>query len=216
MTKVIKFVFSPFQENTYILYDDTRECIIIDPGCYTKKEQDELSHCIEKNALTPVKLLNTHCHLDHVFGNKFVAEKYGLGLECHKGELPVLQYAKVAADMYGVKMEESPQPSKFIAEGEIIEFGETQLLSIFAPGHSPASLCFFCEKDKFLIAGDTLFRLSIGRTDLPGGDYNTLISSIKNNIFPLGDDVVVYSGHMEETTIGFEKEHNPFVGIHAH
>ncbi len=215
MTKVAKFVFSPFQENTYVLYDDTNECVIIDPGCYTEGERKELSQFIESAGLKPVRLLNTHCHLDHVFGNKYVSEKYGLGLECHEGELPVLRYAKVAANMYGVPMEDSPEPTRFIEVGEVITFGETALKVLFTPGHSPASVCFYCEASNFVIAGDTLFRLSIGRTDLPGGDFATLSKSIKEQLFPLGDDVRVYSGHMEETTIGYEKIHNPFVGANA-
>ncbi len=215
MTKVKKFEFSPFQENTYVLYDETKECIIIDPGCYDERERKELVDFIEKNELKPVRLINTHCHLDHVFGNKFVADKYGLILECHEGELAVLQFAAQAAKMYGVQMEPSPLPGKYIEEGDVISFGKTKLSSILTPGHSPASLCFFCEADNFLIAGDTLFRLSIGRTDLPGGNHETLLRSIKEKIFPLGDKVVVYSGHMEETTIGYEKVNNPFVGERA-
>ncbi len=215
MAKVQKFTFSPFQENTYIIYDDTQECIIIDPGCYNNAERNDLVRFIERNELIPKRLINTHCHLDHVFGNKFVSEKYDLELECHEGEVVVLQYAEQAAAMYGVKMEPSPLPGKYIEEGDIISFGNTELRAILTPGHSPASLCFFCEKDNFLIAGDTLFRMSIGRTDLPGGDHDTLIKSIKEKIFPLGKDVVVYSGHMDETTIGYEIVNNPYVGKRA-
>jgi len=215
MTKVAKFEFSPFQENTYILYDETNECAIIDPGCYTDKERKELSDFIKAAGLKPVKLLNTHCHLDHVFGNKYVAEKYGLGVECHKGELPVLQSASVVAKMYGVNMEPSPEPSHFIEEGDVVTFGNTKLETLLTPGHSPASICFFCREANILIAGDTLFRMSIGRTDLPGGDHATLLKSIKEKIFLLDDDVKVFSGHMEETTIGHEKLHNPFVGKNA-
>lgn len=215
MTKVAKFVFSPFQENTYILYDDTKECVIIDPGCYTDAERKELSDFITAAGLTPIKLLNTHCHLDHIFGNKYVADTYGLGMECHEGEVPVLKYAGMAAQMYGLTIQESPDPIRFIKEGDVITFGNTTLETLFTPGHSPASICFFCRTSNFLIAGDTLFRESIGRTDLPGGDHATLLKSIKEQIFPLGDDVKVFSGHMEETTIGHEKEYNPFVGRNA-
>ena len=215
MTKVKKFEFSPFQENTYVLYDDTKECVIIDPGCYDAAEQKRLVSFIEENDLKPVKLLNTHCHLDHIFGNKFVAEKYGLTLECHEGEMVVLNYSAQAAKMYGLQLEPSPHPGKFIEEGEIITFGDTILSSIFVPGHSPAHLCFYCEKDAFLIAGDTLFKMSIGRTDLPGGDHALLLKNIKEKLFALPDDTKVYSGHMGETSIGFEKINNPFVGTNA-
>jgi len=215
MTKVAKFVFSPFQENTYVLYDDTNECVIIDPGCYTEEERKELSNFIENAGLKPVKLLNTHCHLDHVFGNKFVSEKYGIGMECHEGELPVLKSGPMVAKMYGVNMEISPDPIHFIAEDDVVEFGNTKLETLLTPGHSPASICFYCRESNFIIAGDTLFRMSIGRTDLPGGDHATLLKSIKEKLFVLDDDVRVYSGHMEETTIGFEKLNNPFVGKNA-
>jgi glyoxylase-like metal-dependent hydrolase (beta-lactamase superfamily II) len=211
MTKVTKFVFSPFQENTYVLHDDSGECVIIDPGCYTDQERAELSAFIKDQGLTPVRLLNTHCHLDHIFGNRFVHEEYGLLPECHKGELPLLQHAPQVAEMYGVRMQTSPMPERFIAEGDVIRFGNTELETLFTPGHSPASICFFCRKDRFLIAGDTLFFNSIGRTDLPRGDHETLLNSIREQIFPLGDDVVVYAGHMGETSIGFEKKYNPFL-----
>ncbi len=215
MATVKSFVFSPFQENTYIVYDDSKECVIFDPGCYTQAERDELANFIETEKLKPVRLINTHCHLDHIFGNRFVSEKYDLPLEIHQGELPVLEAAPMVAKMYGVPMTASPGPGAFIEEGDTISFGNTSLTAIFTPGHSPASLCFYCEKDAFLIAGDTLFYLSIGRTDLPGGDHLTLLQSIKEKIFPLGDDITVYAGHMQPTTIGFEKINNPFVGVNA-
>ncbi len=211
MTTVQSFVFSPFQENTYILYDETNECIIIDPGCYNRNEQKILEQFITKKGLTPVRLINTHCHLDHIFGNKFVSERYNLGLEIHEGELQVLDYALVAANMYGVQIEKSPNPSRFIEVGETISFGNTSLKTLFTPGHSPASISFFCKKDNFVISGDVLFFMSIGRTDLPGGNMETLLASIRNELFPLGDDVKVYSGHGQSTTIGFEKENNPFL-----
>ncbi len=215
MAQVFKFTLSPFYENTYIITDETKECIVIDPGCYTDDERKRLKSFVEKNELKVVRLINTHCHLDHIFGNRFIAETYNVGVECHEGELPVLRAAPMVAQMYGVRMEASPDPVAFISEGDEVRFGNTILKAIFTPGHSPASLCFFCEKDRFLIAGDTLFKLSIGRTDLPGGDYDTLMDSIHNKIFPLGDDVKVYAGHEAETTIGFEKIHNPFVGQNA-
>lgn len=211
MTYVVGLTFNPFQENTYIVYDDTKSCVIFDPGCLQNAEQQALVDKINELGLTPVRLINTHCHLDHVFGNKFVSEKYQLPLEIHEGELQVLKAAPVAAQMYGIPYPElSPDPGSYIKEGEVIEFGETKLQALFTPGHSPASLSFYCEAASFVIAGDVLFQGSIGRTDLPGGDYDTLIKSIREQMFTLPDNVEVYPGHGPSTTIGFEKRHNPF------
>jgi len=214
MADVLKRTFNPFQENTYIVYDDTGECVIFDAGCYAQEEKDALVQMIEQNNLKPVRLINTHCHLDHIFGNKFVAEKYGLPLEIHKGEVPVLQAAPQSAAMFGMPLPSgplSPEPGRFIEAGEEITFGRTRLKALLTPGHSPASLSFYCAEDDFVIAGDVLFLGSIGRTDLPGGDFNTLIESIRTQLFPLGDQVTVYPGHGPDTNIGYEKQHNPFL-----
>ena len=212
MTRVAKFTFNPFQENTYLIYDDTKQCIIIDPGCIEDHEKMELTNFIENEGLTPVRLINTHCHIDHVFGNHFISEKYGLELEIHEGELPVLNSVPQVAMMYGIPLKDPMIPAKkFIKEGDKIEFGNTKLTTIFTPGHSPASISFYCKAAQFVIAGDVLFYGSIGRTDLPGGNFETLISNIKTKLFPLGDDVVVYSGHGPQTTIGYEKKTNPFL-----
>ena len=211
MVKITSFTFNPFQENTYVLYDETKECIIFDPGCTTPTEKQELLSFIEKNELKPVRLINTHCHLDHIFGNKFVAEKYNLELEIHKGELSVLLHAPKIAAMYGFAIEPSPEPGHFIEEGDLITFGNSQLETFLTPGHSPASLTFYSKEAKFIIAGDVLFYGSIGRTDLPGGDFDTLINSIRTKLFVLPDDTKVYPGHMQATTIGFEKRNNPFL-----
>lgn len=212
MAHVAELTFNPFQENTYVVYDDTKECIIFDPGCVTPAEKRDLVTFIESADLTPVRLINTHCHIDHIFGNKFVSEKYNLHLEAHKGELPVLESGPMVAQMYGIPYPEpSPTISNFIEEGAIIRFGETELEAIFTPGHSPASLSFLCRKHQYLIAGDVLFYGSIGRTDLPGGNHATLIDSIKTKLLPLDDAVRVYAGHGPSTTIGFERANNPFL-----
>lgn len=212
MVLVAKLTFNPFQENTYVVYDDTKECIIFDPGMYTAEERKQLSDFIEQNELKPVRLINTHCHIDHVFGNNYVHEKYEISLEIHEGELPVLEAVPQVCMMYGVPYSDpSPMPERFIKEGDVIEFGNSKLKAIFTPGHSPASLSFYCEDSKQLIAGDVLFYQSIGRTDLPGGDMATLLGSIKDNIFPLGDDVTVYPGHGPKTTVGYERLNNPFL-----
>lgn len=214
MAQVHFFTFSPFAENTYIIYDETKECIIIDPGCYTPEERQTLSDFIYKNELTPVRLINTHCHLDHVFGNHYVAKTYQLALEIHQGELPVLESVPAIAQMYGIpniQQSPDPDPEKFIQEGDIIEFGQTSLTTLFTPGHSPASVSFYCAQDGFVIGGDVLFQGSIGRTDLPGGNYDTLMQSIKDKFLTLPDQTIVYSGHGNPTSIGVERTRNPFV-----
>lgn len=212
MANIVTLTFNPFQENTYILYDDTKECIIIDPGCYEPHEKAFLKAEIEKMGLKPVRLLNTHCHLDHVFGNAFIARTYNLSLEIHEGEMPVLTAYLSTCQMYGIpNVEPSPAPGKFITTESTITFGQTELSVLLTPGHSPASICFYDKKNNFIIAGDVLFREGIGRTDLPGGDYDTLINSIKTALFPLPNDTVVYPGHGPKTTIGHEKSANPFL-----
>ncbi len=211
MTKVKQFEFSPFAENTYVVYDDTGECIIIDPGCYDNLERQALTDFIADQELHPVKLINTHCHIDHVFGNRFVAEKYSLQLEVHRFELPVLAWLPQSALMFGVAAEPSPHPGHFIEEGDTIVFGTTALEVLFTPGHSPGSLSFYCRKAGFILSGDVLFFGSIGRTDLPGGDYDTLLRSIREKLLPLDDDTRVFSGHGQMTTIGFERRYNPFL-----
>ena len=212
MTQVQTFEFNPFAENTYVLWDETGECAIFDPGCYTKEERVLLQNFIVQNELKPVRLINTHCHLDHVFGNKFVADTWGLGLEIHRGELPVLERFPDVCQMYGVpNIEPSPMPSAFLEAGQTLEFGETTLDILFTPGHSPASLSFYCKKDAFVVAGDVLFFESIGRTDLPGGDFDTLIHSIRSQLFVLPRETLVYSGHGPSTTIRHEMEYNPFL-----
>ena len=209
---IVIFTFNPFQENTYVVFDETNECVIIDPGCFEAHERIELDKFIRENNLKPVRLLNTHCHIDHVFGNAFVNRTWGLELEIHRGELPVLEAVPQVSKFYGVPMgEPSPMPGRFIEEGEVIAFGNTKLEAILTPGHSPASLSFFDREDGLLIAGDVLFQGSIGRSDLPGGDHDTLIASIINKLLPLGDDVKVFPGHGPSTTIGFERENNPFL-----
>ena len=212
MSNIIKLTFNPFQENTYIIYDDSKECIIIDPGCYDASEKSFLSAKIKELGLKPVRLLNTHCHLDHIFGNAYVAKTFNLPLEIHKGEIPVLEAFLPTSLGYGItNVEASPSPGCFIEEGASICFGETTLKTLLTPGHSPASICFYNEKDSYVIAGDVLFYEGIGRTDLPGGDYQTLLNSINTELFLLPDNTIVYPGHGIKTTIGHEKVHNPFL-----
>jgi hydroxyacylglutathione hydrolase len=209
--QIAAFTFNPFEENTYILYDETKECAIIDPGCHSYAEKQELAGFISTQKLTPVKLLLTHTHIDHIFGNNFVCGKYNLKPEVNELELPMLQNAKMIGQMYGIEIEPSPEPGKLLKDVGEVKFGNNELQFIFTPGHSRGSLCFYNSEQKFVIAGDVLFNGSIGRTDLPGGDYNTLIKSIREKLFTLGDDIKVYPGHGPTTTIGHERKHNPFL-----
>ena len=211
MSTIHTFTFNPFQENTYVISDESKECIVVDPGCYSQEEKDQLAGFIQENDLKVQKLINTHCHVDHVFGNKFVSELYGVDLYIHLGELPVLAAYLEMGALFGIQGEPSPTPAGFLEEGEEVGFGNTKLKVILTPGHSPASISFYCEEDAYLIAGDVLFQGSIGRTDLPGGDFTTLINSIKNKLFTLPDSIIVYPGHGPYTTIGEEKRTNPFL-----
>lgn len=211
MWNIKSFVFSPIQENTYILYNETNGCLIIDPGCYFDGEKDRLKGFIEKSGLKPEKLLNTHCHLDHVFGNKFVHETYGLVLHLHENEQKVLEFAPASGLMWNMPFDNYQGEFTLMKEGDIIQLGEDELKIIEAPGHSPGHVCFYCEKQHFIIGGDVLFQRSIGRTDLPGGDHQTLLNSIRTKLLVLPDETIVYSGHGEPTTIGEEKRHNPFL-----
>ena len=211
MTQIKSFAFNPYQENTYVLHDDTSECVIIDPGMYTAEEQNIFLKYIADNKLKPVLLLNTHCHIDHVLGNKFIHETYGLFPQFHKGEEIVLNSVVSYAPQMGIRYEFSPLPQIFLPESGSVQFGETELELIFSPGHSPAHLCFYNRTEGFLIGGDVLFYRSIGRTDLPGGNHALLISNIREKLFTLPDEVKVYPGHGPATSIGFEKKSNPFL-----
>ncbi len=211
MLNIKSFVFSPIQENTYLLYNEFNDCIIIDPGCYFPEEQDELKAFITQSNLKPRMLLNTHCHLDHVFGNKFIAETYRLTLQLHEKEKTLLEYAPTSGLMYDMPFDNYKGEYIYLKEGDKIKLGEDELAVIEAPGHSPGHICFYCAKQNFIISGDVLFNRSIGRTDLPGGNHQTLLKNIKEKLFVLPDETVVYSGHGPETNIGDEKKYNPFL-----
>ncbi|MEJ7779314.1 MAG: MBL fold metallo-hydrolase [Daejeonella sp.] len=211
MIDIQSFVCNPYQENTYLLYDDSLECVIIDPGMYDGDEQNSVLKCIAENKLKPVLLLNTHCHIDHVLGNKFIYDTYGLLPQFHKGEEPVLNAVVAYAPQMGIRYEVSPLPEVYLPESGSISFGNSELELIFAPGHSPAHLCFYNKESNILVGGDVLFYRSIGRTDLPGGNHNQLISNIREKLFTLPDDCRVYPGHGQSTIIGSEKQFNPFL-----
>ena len=211
MLQIKSFEFSPIQENTYLLYNEFNDCIIIDPGCYFDEEKEALTSFIQSHDLNSRFLLNTHCHLDHVFGNKFVAEKFGLIPHIHPLEKKLLDYAPTSGLMYNMPFDNYTGELNYIEEGSTISIGADNLTALFTPGHSPGSVSFYCKEQCFVISGDVLFYHSIGRTDLPGGNLETLIDSIKKQLFVLPDDTIVYSGHGPKTTVGEEKRGNPFL-----
>ena len=211
MLTVDYLTFNPFQENTYILHDETKECLIIDPGMYTAEERKQLVEFLKKKELNPVRLINTHCHLDHIFGNNFVSKTFDLKLEIHPGEEEMLTAAPQVGQMYGIPTEPNQAPLTYLTEKDTVDFGNTSLKILFTPGHSPASISFYDANSGNLIGGDVLFEGSIGRTDLPGGSLETLIHSIKTQFMVLPDETIVYSGHGNATTIGAERLTNPFL-----
>ena len=208
--KLKVFENNPYQENTYILYTKNGNCAVVDPGMYTGAEQNTVVNFIKDNGLKPELLLNTHCHIDHVLGNKFIFDQYGLKPQFNKGELIVLQSVSSYAPQQGFNYQLSPEPETFLPESGQITLDDEVLDLLFVPGHSPAHLCFYSKADQFVIGGDALFRGSIGRTDLPGGNHQLLLESIKSKLFTLPNEVEVYPGHGPHTTIGFEKMNNPF------
>lgn len=211
MLQIRSFEFSPIQENTYVIYNEFNDCLIIDPGCYDEDEKEELIHFINQRGLHPKMLLNTHCHLDHVFGNKFVADKFGLTLQLHRNEKFVLDFAPRSGLLYNLPFDQYNGEFIFLKEGDLVKLGEDELIVMEAPGHSPGHICFYCARQHFLVSGDVLFKRSIGRTDLPGGSQEVLIKNIREKLFALPDETIVYSGHGPATTIGEEKKHNPFL-----
>jgi hydroxyacylglutathione hydrolase len=211
MLKIQQFTFNPVQENTYVIFNEKGACAIIDPGCYFDNEYKELTDFIDKNNLVPKCLLNTHCHLDHVFGNKRIAELYQLHLQIHPNEKKLLDYAPTSGEIWGLPFENYEGPVIYFNEGEKIDLEGDELDILLTPGHSPGSVSFYSREAKFVVSGDVLFSSGIGRTDLPGGDFDTLMDSIRKKLFALPDSVVVYCGHGPETTIGEEKRGNPFL-----
>lgn len=211
MIQIHSFCFGFFDENTYVLWDETMEAVVIDPGNSSTEEHLVLKNFIESKGLKLKRLLLTHAHIDHISGNSFVFDTWKLLPEVHENDLTYIERHKEISEMYNLPYEASPLPGNFLKEGEQIKFGKSTLEMIFTPGHSPGSITFYNKEQKFIIAGDVLFYGSIGRTDLPGGNYQDLIDSIKLNLFPLGDEVKVYNGHGQPTTIGFERMNNPFL-----
>jgi len=210
--KIEVFAFNPIQENTFVVYDENSgECAIIDPGCINNKEFEILKGFISANDLKPVKLVNTHCHFDHILGVERCRAEWNLAWEAHPADAFLVSNAQAQAAMFGVNIAPIQSAETALADGSEIKVGNAVLKVIHVPGHSPGSICLYENESQFLLAGDVLFRGSIGRTDLPQGDYDTLINGIKEKLFVLPDDVKVYPGHGPSTSIGFEKANNPFL-----
>lgn len=212
MLRIKFFVFSPFSENTYLLINDQKECAIVDPGCYEQSEKEQLKNYIEKNELEVKMLLNTHSHLDHIFGNAFVSRTWNVSPQVHPLDEPVYSRFERTCVTYGIPGAETPSdPEYSLEEGKSVWLGDEEFEVMFLPGHCPGHVAFIHHKTKTIISGDVLFERSIGRTDLPGGDHETLIRSIKEKLILLPEDYVVHSGHGRPTTIGAEIKHNPFL-----
>lgn len=209
MIRIKSFLFNPFQENTYVVSNDRGESMIVDPGMYNREEQQTIKAYIDAEGLRPILLVNTHCHIDHVFGNAYIAEEYGLTPKIHPKEKQVLDTVPTVANMYGVNYDPSPDPEFF--DGDSIFLGSERFDIMFVPGHAPGHVALHHAASKKLLSGDVLFHESIGRTDLPGGDMDTLLRSIRTQLFTLDDDTEVFPGHMGPTTIGHEKKYNPFL-----
>jgi glyoxylase-like metal-dependent hydrolase (beta-lactamase superfamily II) len=211
MMTVHTFTFNALQENTYVVFDESKECAIVDPGCYDNEERKELDDFIESNKLIPRLLLNTHCHVDHVLGNFFVSQKYNLAVQTSEIEEAQLRSVKLYAPVYGFASYQESTIGKYLKEGDILMFGKSELSVLFVPGHSPGHLAFLNLEQKICLAGDVLFRNSIGRSDLPGGNYAHLEKSIKTKLYTLPNDITIFPGHGPTTSIGFEKVSNPYV-----
>ncbi|MGI9551287.1 MAG: MBL fold metallo-hydrolase [Aurantibacter sp.] len=213
MLSIESFTFGPVQENTYVVYDETSEGIVIDPGCYESSEQLSLTQFVIDQNIQITKVVNTHCHFDHVLGNEFAKNTFKVPLAIPESEKEVLRAVKSYAPTYGFTRYQEAEVDEFLTEDDIVKFGNTTFEILLVPGHSPGHLAFYHAESRTCMGGDVLFQGSIGRTDLPGGDHQTLINSIHEKMFMLPDDVVVYCGHGPPTTIGQEKKTNPFCAI---
>ncbi len=211
MIQVKTYAFNPFQENTYVIYDETQKCIILDPGCYFSEEQKELTDFIAENGLQPEYIVHSHGHVDHILGSNYLRNYYNIQSIMHKDDLEVLRKSKDFGEMIGIEIDQPTDPEILIKEGEEISFGNTSFDVLHLPGHSPGSIGLYNEKEQVIFAGDVLFRRGIGRTDLMGGDHATLIRNIKDKLLSMNDDTVVYPGHGDTTTIKEEKAENPLL-----
>lgn len=211
MLNVSFFTFNAFEENTYIISNEAKECWIVDPGMYYPEEEQQMLKYLHEKQLTPKGIINTHAHLDHIFGIQMLKETFNISLGMHELELPVLKRAGDMAAMFGFRLQQVPVHDYFINEHAPLKLGNDELMVLLTPGHSPGSISFYYPKGGWVIAGDVLFAGSIGRTDLPGSDFDTLMHSIKTQLYTLPADTTVLPGHGPSTTIGDEQQHNPFV-----
>ena len=214
MLQINSFVFNPFGENTYVIFDETKECVIIDPGCYTASEEDRLFGYIDQHQLKPLMVINTHGHVDHVVGNNAVKRCYGIKVAAHPGTHPDITQAKRQAVWLGFQpVGDIDLPDMDLQDDEVIKIGESSLEVICTPGHARGSISLYAPVEGWVLTGDALFCRSVGRTDLPGGNFEELRESIRGRLFTLPNDTEVFSGHGESTTIGEEKDFNPYVAV---
>ena len=212
MIQIQKFTFNLFSENTFVIWDDeSKECAIVDPGCSDKNEEIELANFIDENKLVVKYLINTHCHIDHILGCEFVKQKFNPVYYAPELDVPLIENAKMQADMVGMEFSISILPEKYLAEDEELLVGKSKLKFLFTPGHTPGEFCIYISDIKTCITGDVLFFDSIGRTDLWGGNFDTLIKSITEKLLTLPDETIIHPGHGEQSTIGREKKFNPFL-----
>lgn len=211
MIQFKKFVFNPFQENTYLVFDETREAVIIDPGCYSQQEVETIKQIVDSDKLRIKFLVNTHCHIDHILGIYSLKELFKVKSLAHEADRLLMQTATQQAMIFGLSLNGIPQSDENIYDGDKIHFGNSYLQVIHTPGHTPGCISLYSPEHKIVFTGDTLFNQSIGRTDLAGGDYDTIINSIKNKLLILEEDISIYPGHGDASTIGNEKKHNPFL-----
>ncbi len=213
MITIKAFAVNSFQVNSFVLHDESGSCIIVDPGYYTEFEKQALKEYIDSNNLKPVKIIATHTHIDHILGMKYVADTFDIGLACHKDSEQFIRSAHGSASVFGFELEGTINPDQYLENGELFKFGNSEIRIIHTPGHAAGSICLILENEKSVITGDVLFRDSIGRTDLPTGDFDVLMESINTQLFTLDDGFTAYPGHGPTTTIGYEKVNNPFVKI---
>jgi len=209
--RVHKFTFNPFSENTYLLISENNKAAIFDPGIYDTNERAVFLNYLKEEGIELIQLINTHCHLDHVFGNAFIAQHFGLPLQMHKDDLVTLAQAEKSASLYGLNFEQSPEPEIFLEHGQVIDLDGSSLEIRHCPGHCPGHIVFVAHEEQLVIGGDVLFEGSVGRVDLPGGNAADLDRSIREQLYTLPDNYRVHPGHGNATTIGKEKKSNPFV-----
>jgi glyoxylase-like metal-dependent hydrolase (beta-lactamase superfamily II) len=211
MIQIHRFTFNSFMVNSYFLYDETGACIAVDAACYDNSEKEEIRSFLEKNKLKLTRHINTHCHIDHVLGNQHLADTYQIFPEYHKASIPFFYTAREIGITFGYRLDQIPEAKGYPEDGDEIRFGSSSLQVLYTPGHAEGSICLYSKEQGFVLTGDVLFKDTIGRTDLPGSDFDKLMESIKHKLFTLPDDTVVYPGHGPETTIGYEKMNNPFI-----